>query len=122
MKRDARRVYLRTAFGGARGRRRLQDALRGIERKCYLPLKAPGDADELHRAMAQMIFWPSKSELDQLDSAVERLATIERKRQLSPLWKAYVLVNDRWPGSRLVPRVNALISRARERLNEAGNS
>jgi len=119
MKRDARRFYLRAALGGRRTR--LQDALRAIERKCY-PRKPSDNADSFHRAMAQMIFWPAKDELSELDSAVLSLALTERKKSPTPRWKAYVLVDQRWPGYCLVSRLNALILRARNLLEEAGES
>jgi hypothetical protein len=82
--------------------------LRVLEKTC-LP---PTEADQ------STTIWPSARHLAELDSAVVALAIIERKKWPSLPWKGYKWVNKRWQKYRLVSRVEKLVRRARERLQE----
>jgi hypothetical protein len=65
------------------------------------------------------ILWPSETELRELDLAVIELAMVEREKQPTRFWKAYEVVNNRLPGIGLIPKLNALVNRAGQRLKEA---
>ncbi|CEF48708.1 unnamed protein product [uncultured bacterium] len=80
-----------------------------LEQTC-LPL--PPDTDEL------TTIWPDGRHLGELDSAVLALAVMERKKLPTSNWKAYNWVNKRWQRYHLVSRVEKLVRRARERLEE----
>lgn len=67
-------------------------------------------------------FWPALKELPRLDIAVLDLAMTQRKKPLLPFWKAFELVNRRWPKLKLVKRVKELIEHAHDRLKEIGES
>src|SRR5205814_7051148 len=54
----------------------------------------------------------------ELDSAVSALAVITRRKHPTSNWKAYKCVNKRWQKYHLVSRVEKLVRRARERLQE----
>jgi hypothetical protein len=110
----------------------LLKALRALEGKCWPPRGALTKSEaervwrggtegrvDLDRAMAgmTMTLWPSRDELSELDFAVILLATTERKKLIPP-WKAYAVVNRRWPGIRLVARVEALVRRADKLLKD----
>jgi hypothetical protein len=69
-----------------------------------------------------MTSWPRWEDLSALDSSVKALSLSVRKKVPKPWWEAFELVNQRWPGFRLIHRVDALISRARNLLKEAGES
>jgi len=116
-----RRVYYRAAVE-KRARHQLKDALKSLRSRCLPSRQAPPGADDLHRAMLAMTFWPSNDELTELDLRVKELALIDREKVPNPLWKAFELVNKRWPGFRLIRRLDALVSRARNLLNETGES
>jgi len=72
--------------------------------------------------MMQMTFWPAADLLAALDSSIKRLAMLDREKVPKPLWKAFQLVNKRWPGFRLIRCLDGLVSRARKLLEEAGES
>src|SRR5262249_26960610 len=57
-----------------------------------------------------------------LNSSVETLSRSDRKKVPQPLWKAFEQVNKRWRRFRLIRRLDALVSRARKLLEEAGES
>jgi hypothetical protein len=67
-------------------------------------------------------FWPALKELSRLDIEVFDLAMTQRKKPLLPFWKAFELVNRRWPKLKLVKRVKELIEHAHDRLKEIGES
>jgi hypothetical protein len=74
--------------------------------------------------VAQDAFWPSDKELFALNRAVHDLAMTQRKKDCFKTWywKAYELVNRRWPKLKLVKRLNLLVGRARDRLKESGET
>jgi hypothetical protein len=115
------RLYYRAAVE-KRAKRQLRDALSMLENRCLPPRPASAGTDDLQRAMMQMTWWPSRDVLAGLDSSVRELAMLDREKTPKPLWKAFGLVNQRWPGFRLIPRLDILVSRARNRLNEAGEA
>jgi hypothetical protein len=115
------RVYYRAAFE-RRAKQQLKDTLSTLENKCLPSRRASTGAGSLHSVMRQMTWWPSADVLGALDSGVGTLAMLERKKLPRPLWKAFKLVNQRWPGYRLVSCLDALVSRARRLLEEAGES
>jgi hypothetical protein len=78
----------------------------------YFPYPRGGETD----------LWPSMKELSRLDVAVLNLAMTQRKKPLLPPWKAFELVNRRWPKLKLVKRVKELVEHARDRLKEASKS
>jgi hypothetical protein len=63
--------------------------------------------------------WPLMEELRDLDHAVFTVAKTQRKKALFASWKTYKLVDKKWPGIRLISRMNKLINGARARLQEA---
>jgi hypothetical protein len=70
----------------------------------------------------QLVHWPSHRELSDLRHAIRDLAMTQRKKETFKTawtWKAYELVNKRWPKLRLVKRINELVERARHWLKEA---
>ena len=89
--------------------RRLSTLLSLLEETC-LPLRP--DTDEL------TTIWPDGRHLGELDSSVLALAIMERKKVPTSNWKAYKWVNKRWQRYRLVSRVEKLVRRARDRLQE----
>ncbi len=89
--------------------RRISCLLSSLEKTC-LPL--PPATDEL------TTIWPDGRHLGELDSAVLALAVMVRKKLPTSNWKAYIWVNKRWQGYHLVSRVEKLVRRARERLQE----
>jgi len=103
-------------------KRQLPNTLKILETKCTGPRQAPAGAIDLARAILRMTFWPRSDDLSALDSSVETLARSNREKVPKPLWKAFELVNQRWPGFRLIHRLDALVSRARNLLKEAGES
>jgi hypothetical protein len=72
--------------------------------------------------MLAITFWPSRDELAELDLKVKELAILFRDNVPEPLWKAFEVVNQRWPGFRLIRYLDALVSRVRKLLGEAGES
>jgi len=60
--------------------------------------------------------WPSVEELCDLDIAVLNLAMTQREKPLRPFWKAFKLVNRRWPKLKLVKRVKDFVEHARDRV------
>jgi hypothetical protein len=82
--------------------------LRGLEETCQLHMDAEGSTT----------VWPSGRHLAELDSIVIALAIMERKKVPTPDWTAYKWVNKRWQRYHLVSRVEKLVRRARERLQE----
>jgi hypothetical protein len=122
MKPDMRRRYIRLVFGGSEAKQQLARAISSLKRTCVPWRNAPEIMDRLFLAMSGMVFWPSKEELDELDSAVTRLAFVERSKAMAPRWKAYKLVNDRMAGFRLVNNVDALIARAHRLLQDEQQS
>jgi len=66
--------------------------------------------------------WPDRGFLRDLENDVMFLIATKRKKQPSPAWKAFQLLNRLLRSLRLVLRVNNLVKRARERLKEAGES
>jgi hypothetical protein len=115
------RVYYRAAVERS-AKQQLQNVLSMLVNRCMPPRQAPAGTDDLHRAMMQMTFWPSADVLGALDLSVKRLAMLHREKVPKPLWKAFELVNRRWPGFRLIRRLDGLVSRARKLLEEAGES
>src|SRR5882724_3617995 len=105
-----------------RAKKQLRHTLRILETKCTGPRQAPAGASDLACAILRMTSWPRSDDLSALDSSVKTLSLSDRKKVPEPLWKAFKLVNQRWPGFGLVRRLNALASRARNLLNEAGES
>jgi hypothetical protein len=63
--------------------------------------------------------WPDQVFLLSLEDEVVFLITTERKKRPSPAWKAFQLLNTRMPSLQLVLRINNLVKRARDRLEEA---
>jgi hypothetical protein len=128
-----RKSPLKISYGLKRDN--LRKALRALENKCLTPKgtlttseaeklwsDSEGDFDFHRRALeGKVTFWPLKDELRKLDQAVIDLAVICRKKHFPP-WKSYKAVNVRWPGIRLVPRVQALVKRARKILKDIGGS
>jgi hypothetical protein len=117
---DVHRVSQRAARW--RVKKQLHDTLNILETKCTPFREAPVEASELARAILRMPSWPSLDDLLALDSNVRTLALLDRKKVPEPLWKAFKLVDRRWPGFGLVRRLNALVARARKLLSEAGES
>jgi hypothetical protein len=76
-------------------------------------------ADILARVISDNDFWPSDTVLSGLNLTVLALAMTQRKKLLLPHWKAYELVNRRWPKIKLIKRVKELVAHARDRLKEA---
>jgi hypothetical protein len=70
----------------------------------------------------EAVCWPSVKELSSLDIAVLNLAMTQRKKPLLPFWKAFELVNRRWPKLKLIKRVKELVEHACDRLKEASKS
>ena len=103
-------------------KRQLPNTLKILETKCTGPRQAPAGASDLARAILRMTSWPRSDDLSALDSRVKTLSLSDRKKVPKPLWKAFELVNQRWPGFRLIHRLDALVSRARNLLKEAGES
>jgi len=101
------RVYYRAAVE-KRAKQQLRDALSRLERQCLPPQQVSAGTDDLHRAMMQMTWWPSRDVLAGLDSSVRELAMLDREKTPKPLWKAFKLVNQRWPGFRLIRRLSAV--------------
>jgi hypothetical protein len=89
--------------------RRLSRRLSQLEKTCLPP---PPDADE------STTIWPDGRHLGELDSAVLDLAVMARKKVPTSTWKAYQWVNKQWQKYHLVSRVQKLVRRARERLQE----
>jgi hypothetical protein len=89
--------------------RRLSSRLSQLEKTCLPP---PPDADE------STTIWPDGRHLGELDSAVLDLAVMTRKKLPTSNWKAYQWVNKQWQRYHLVSRVEKLVRRARERLQE----
>lgn len=141
-KEDVLRVY--RELGGRKSplkisyalkRENLRKALRALEDKCLTPKGTittseaerlwnnnEGGADFHRRALeGKVTFWPLEDDLRKLDHAVIDLAVTCRKKHFPP-WKAYKTVNMRWPGIRLVPRVEALVKRAHKVLKDVGGS
>src|SRR5260370_31883824 len=116
-----RRVYYRAAFERL-AKQDLHYALSMLVNQCKPPRPALAVTDALHRAMMQMTFWPAADLLAALDSSIGRLAMLNREKVPTPLWRAFDLVNRRWPGVQLIRRLDALVSRARKLLEEAGES
>ena len=117
---DVRRVAERAAK--ARAKEELRRTLSILETKCTGPRQTPAGTSDLVRAMLRMTFWPSSDDLLRLDSSVKTLSLSDRKKVPEPLWKAFKLVNQRWPRFGLVRRLDALVLRARRLLSEAGDS
>jgi hypothetical protein len=69
---------------------------------------------------ARRTIWPDRGFLRDLENEVMFLIATERKEQPSPAWKGFQLLNKRLQSLQLVLRVNNLVKRARERLEEAG--
>jgi hypothetical protein len=140
------RVYRRAAsaahFRSAKAE--LRGALRALEHKCLPPkqhiqtsglnqakkqvrLWPSGElvaelSAEVYEALKQRTSWPPAELLAELDSSVCTLVLLDHKKVPKPLWRAFELVSQRWPGSRLISRLNALVLRARKLLEEAGES
>jgi hypothetical protein len=76
----------------------------------------------LRPVVSETDFWPSIKALCRLDGAVFALAMIQRKMPPQPTWRAFELVNKRWPKLKLVKRVKEFIERAHDRLKEASKS
>jgi hypothetical protein len=68
--------------------------------------------------VSQTASWPSLDELTVFHFDVCELVKPQRKNPYYPAWRAYKLVNKRWPSIRLISRVDKLVNRARERLQE----
>jgi hypothetical protein len=117
---DIRRVADRATKW--RGKVELRHTLRILETKCTGARQAPAGASDLARAILRMTSWPSSDDLSALDSSVKTLSLSDRKKVPKPLWEAFELVNQRWPGFRLIHRLDTLVSRARNLLKEAGES
>jgi hypothetical protein len=66
--------------------------------------------------------WPDREFLQSLENNVMLLIATERKNQPALAWRAFQLLNRRMPSLLLVSRVNNLVKRARQRLEEAGES
>jgi hypothetical protein len=115
------RVYYRAAVKKP-AKQQLQDALSMLVNRCMPPRQAPPGTDDLHRAMMKMTIWPASDLLAALDSSIKRLAMLDREKVPEPLWKAFELVNRRWPGFGLIRCLDGLVSRARKLLEEAGES
>jgi hypothetical protein len=60
--------------------------------------------------------WPSQDDLNVFHFDVCKLAKL--KNPYYPAWRAYKLVNKCWPSIRLISRIDKLVNRARERLQE----
>src|SRR6266480_3945684 len=112
-----RRVYYRAAFE-KRAKAELGDTLRTLKTKCTPPRQAPTGTDDLHRAILGMTLWPSEDALVRLNSSVRTLSLFDREKVPKPMWRAFELVNQRWPGFGLIRRLDALVSRARNLLKE----
>jgi hypothetical protein len=63
--------------------------------------------------------WPDQGFLRDLESEVVFLVATVRKNPPSPAWKAFRLLDRRMPKLLLVRRVDNLVKRARDRLEEA---
>ena len=105
-----RRVYSRAAREKP-ATEALRAALNEIKAHC-LPPQEPNEKTS----------WPSSDTLEKLHSSVLALAMLDREREPQPRWKAYEHVERRWRSFLLIPSLNALVARARKRLNEAGKS
>src|SRR5262245_11274224 len=109
---------------------RLQHNLLALASYCQAvdeaPIDAPDDDDVLldppDPLSNRIVRWPSRSLLLQVEHDVLVLALLEHKRPIIPVWRAFEQVNERAPMLRIVRRINDLISRAIERLNEAHDS
>jgi hypothetical protein len=66
--------------------------------------------------------WPDQVFLRSLEAEVVFLIITERKKRPSPAWKAFQLLNKRMPSLQLVLRINNLVKRARDRLEEAAST
>jgi len=74
---------------------------------------------------SQIVEWPSERQLWDLRRDVRELVMTQRKKETfrtAWTWKAYELVDRRWPRLRLVKRLNELVDRARDRLKEASET
>jgi hypothetical protein len=89
--------------------RELSRLLSALEKTCLPP---PPDTDE------STTIWPDGMHLGELDSTVLALAIIARNKLPRSNWKAYKWVDKRWQRYHLVSRVEKLVRRARERLQE----
>jgi hypothetical protein len=63
--------------------------------------------------------WPDEAFLRSLEEDVMLLIATERKNPPSPAWKAFQLLDRRMPKLLLVKRVDSLVKRAQDRLEEA---
>lgn len=63
--------------------------------------------------------WPDGVFLQSLENHVMVLIATERKKRPSPAWKVFQLLDRRMPKLLLVKRVDNLVKRARDRLDEA---
>jgi hypothetical protein len=66
--------------------------------------------------------WPSPDLLESVEHCVMSLIATERAKFPSPKWAAFCLLHNRERKLRLVSHVDNLIKRARDRLEEAGES
>ena len=67
-------------------------------------------------------FWPDRKFLQSLEDNVMFLIATKRKKQPSPAWKGFQLLDKGMPSLRLVLRVDNLVKRAQDRLEEAGEA
>jgi hypothetical protein len=109
-------------------KKRLEHNLLALASYCRpvdkVPIDVPDDVDLLpdDPLSNRIVVWPSRDLLLQVQDDVLVLALLERKPPIIPVWRAFEQVNKHAPTLRLVRRVNDLISRAIERLNETGES
>lgn len=79
--------------------------------------------DELTRCCQPAdTFWPARELLEFVEQSVACLVATQRTKPVSPAWKAFQLLNRRMPSLLLVSRVNNLVNRAWQRLEEVGES
>lgn len=119
---DARPLYIAAAFGGERRKTRLSRAIKAFKIDCIESRASPAGADDLRTAMAKMVFWPSREQLDELDAAVAALAFVEGKKPPTPTWTSYKLVDRRLRGLRLISSINKLVARAERLLRDERKS
>jgi hypothetical protein len=89
--------------------RELSRLLSALEKTCLPPRP---DTDQ------STTIWPDGRHLGELDSTVLALAIIARNKPPPSNWKPYKWVNKRWQRYHLVSRVEKLVRRAHDRLQE----
>lgn len=118
---STRRFYLRALFGD-REKQRLLAALDELSTYCRAPETPRETTADLHEAMKGYTYWPQQNLLKRISGSVTRLATLEREKQPKPLWKAFRLVDNRTPSLRVVSRVDGVVRRAKDRIDDVGES